>query len=541
MNTEWLPPSEPVPAAPFRTDEREPWGTRDEPWTHEPGPARTGGDELVDAATAWTPTGRLVNLRFLRSGLRRLRWLWMGAAIVGLAAGVGYHVAVPLKYTATATLYLAEPTAGTGTAPNDLAMLNTIEVSKRAIALLGEKDLSPTSLLGKQPGVMTSNSVLVLTISGPSPKEAVRRVDAVAQAYLSFRAERFAAQNRAVLAAERRQLRGLQHEVAVLTNELSALPSGTSTKATALENQRGIDTAQIVSLEGSIQQTAVNTLTLSKGSKVISPGTALTVSKKKVFGMDGLSGLLAGLGGGLLLASVAAVLSDRPRTREDVSSLLGVSVDLSLGEVGGRGLASRSLWELAGHPDPELTLMARHFGERLPRGVHAPGELVVAVDDIKATAAALLVLAGELSQSGRRPVLVDATDSRQLAKAFGIDGTGAWALDPETGFPLEVLVPPRPWEEEAPAVRDRLEALDRADAVLVLATVNPSVGAHHLRRWGSRAVVTLHAGTSSAQRIGAIGELLNAADVTISSVVLLGADCRDESSGQATARPTWDW
>jgi hypothetical protein len=542
MNTEYLPPPDPVPPVPLLSEERGVWKAPDERWPAlEPGPGRALETETLDGAAAWAPTGRLVNLRYLRAALGRLRWLWMGLAVLGLVGGLGYHLVVPLKYSATATLYLTQPTTGTGTTPvNELAMLNTVAVSKRAIALLGEKGLSPTSFLGKQPGVMTNGNVMVLTISGPSPKEAVRRVDAVAEAFLSFRAERYADQNRAVLAAERRQLRHLQHQNSALSHEISQLPAATSAKAAALQNQRGIDTAQIVSLESSIQQANVNTLTLSKGSKVISPGTALPVSKKKVFGLDGMSGLVGGLGGGLVIAAVAAVVSDRPRTRDDVSSLLGAPVDLSLGRVGDRSRGGRAIWHLATHPSDELTALARHLGDRLSRAVHASGELVVTIDDELVTAAAVLVLAGEIAQSGRRPVLVDATETRQLAQAFGIDGAGTWALDVATGLPVEVLVPSQPWEDGADAVRERVDALGRADVALVLATVTPSLGAHHLRQWGRQAIVTLHAGRSSAQRISAVGELLRAAGVSISSVVLLDSDSRDESAGLAP-RPVWDW
>lgn len=530
MNTEWVPPTDATPPAHLRTDGHASWAVR----SLEPDRLH---EEPVDVGTEWTPAGRLVNLRFLRSALRRLRWLWISTAVLGLVLGTAYHLLIPLKYNATATLYLSQSSVTTGT--NDLAMLNTLAVSKRAIALLGEHGIRPTSLLGKQPGAMTGDNVLVLTISGPSPREAVRRVDAVAQAFLAFRAARYAAENRAVVAAERRELSHLQSQVAALSSAMATLPS-TSPRQAALKNQRGIDTTQIVGLEASIQQTALNTLALSKGSKVISPGTALPVSKKKVFGLDGLSGLAGGLGVGLLLAVVIAILSDRPRTREDVASVLGAPVDLSLGRAGMGGVQGRSIWRMAADPDPNLATLARYLGDHLPRGVQPSSELVLAIDDVGVTAAALLVLANELAESGRQSVLVDATHSRELARAFGIADVGTWAFDRATGPPVQVYVPPQPWEERPDVPAPLPMDLDRADTVLVLGTVNPSVGAHHLRRWGSEAVVVLAAGGSSAQRIGTTGELLRAADIAVASAVLLRADPRDETAGRA-ARLAWDW
>ncbi len=543
MNTEWLPPPDETTPAPFRTGDHPPWVVRDEPWAAPEGPGRAGPEEAVEGSAGWTPTGRLVNLRFLRSALRRLRWLWLATATLGLAGGLAYHLAVPLRYTATATLFLVQPATGTAAPANDLAMLDTPAVSKRALALLGEQRLSPTALLGKQPGTMlTSNNVLVLTISGPSSAEAVRRVDAVAKAFLAFRAQRYEAETRAVLAAEHRQLRALERQVSALESEISRLRPATSTRLDALDNQRGIDTTEIAGLESSIQQSAIGSVAVSKGSRVISPGTALPVSEKKVLGLDGMTGLAGGLGGGLLLATVIAVLSDRPRSREDVASLLGVPVDLSLPKVRGRAagparhLTRPSIWDLSLDPADELSVLARYLGARLSQDQEAPCALVLAIDEVEVTAAAMLLLANDLALSGRQPVLVDATVARELAQELGIDGVGTWAVGPATGPPLHLLVPPQPWEDGD--VTGEPNAPEGA-VFLVLATVDPAVGAEHLRRWSGHAVVALAAGGSSAQRVSAIGELLRAADVAIGSVVLLDADPHDESAGR-TARPAWD-
>ena len=546
MNTEWLPPPDEVPPAPARSGDRQPWVVRDEPWVApEPGTGRAGSEAAVEGSAGWTPTGRLVNLRFLRSALRRLRWLWLATAALGLVGGLTYHLVVPLRYTATATLFLVQPATGTAAPANEIAMLDTVAVSKRALALLGEKGVSPTALLGKQPGTMsTSNNVLVMTISGPSPAEAVRRVDAVAQAFLSFRAQRYEAETQAVLAAEHRQLRALERQVSALEAQISRIRPATSTRLGELANQRGIDTTQIASLESSIQQAALGTVAVTKGSRVISPGTVLPVSKKKVLGLDGMTGLAGGLGGGLLLATVIAVLSDRPRSREDVASLLGVPVDLSLGKLERRRAAGParflerpSIWDLSLDPAEGLSVLARYLGDRLPADQDAPCALVLAIDDVEVTAAAMLLAANNLALSGKQPVLVDATVARELAQALGIDGVGTWAVSPATGPPLHLLVPPRPWEDGDVTGDSRVP---EGAVYLVLATIDPAVGAEHLRRWSDHAVVALAAGGSSAQRISAIGELLRAADVAIGSVVLLDADPHDESAGR-TARPAWDW
>ena len=79
------------------------------------------------------PAGRMVSLRFLRMALHRRRKLWLGLAVLGLVIGVAYHVAVPVQYSATSTLYLAHPSGTNETvgSANDLAMLDTSGVATR--------------------------------------------------------------------------------------------------------------------------------------------------------------------------------------------------------------------------------------------------------------------------------------------------------------------------------------------------------------------------------------------------------------------------
>ena len=105
--------------------------------------------------------------------------------------GIGYHLAVPRSYNAYATLYLAQ---APGTDPaqgiaNDLALLQTNVVAQRAANLLGEPSLSPLKLLGKAPGTVQSDNVLILNVAGPTKAEAVRRANALAKALLGFRSD----------------------------------------------------------------------------------------------------------------------------------------------------------------------------------------------------------------------------------------------------------------------------------------------------------------------------------------------------------------
>lgn len=483
-------------------------------------------------------TGRLVSLRFLLAALRRSRRVWLALALVGLIAGAGYHLAVPLKYSATATLYLVHPAGSSTTAElqNDLAMLSTAAVGHRAITLLGKdgKGLTPTSLLGKAPGTPQGGNVIILSISGPTARSAVQRVNAVASAFLTFRAQLYEAQNRALAAADEKQAQTLQGDISQLSAQIAGLgtqpPAG---QLTDLQAQRTSDTTQLTGLQQSIQQANIDTLSVVSGSRVITPGTASPLSRVKKIGLDGLAGLVIGLGLGLIIVTVVAVLSDKVHRREDVAMLLDAPVGVSVGRVSRRSGSLRSLRSKGIRRTPELDILSHHLGEQVKTRGRRAAELLVAIDDVDVPATALAATAAALGASGRRVVLVDDTRTRSLGKALGWRGPGVQRVQLGGGAPVTLLVPPRPWEIGETG-GPGLEALDdgaAAGTLLVLASVDPAVGASHLRRWASEAIVTVTAGVATTHRITAITELLGAAHIAVSSAVLLNADPADETAG----------
>ena len=157
----------------------------------------------------------------------------------------------------------------------------------------------------------------------------------------------------------------------------------------------------------------------------------------------------------------------------------------------------------------------------------------MAVDDVDVPAAAVASLATKLSQTGRRVCLVDVTATRALGRAIGAGSAkGSQSVSVAGGGEVMLVTPRQPWEpdeggqwEYDPAV------LANAEATLVVATVKPTVGAWHLRTWATDAIITVTAGRSTVQETNTVAELLDAADITAASAVLLGADADDESVG----------
>lgn len=357
-------------------------------------------------------------------------------------------------------------------------------------------------------------------------------MNAVTTAFLAFRSEQYNAQNQSVVSAANSQIGKLQSQFTQLTNQINAMGSSTSEQLTNLINQRSSISSEITNLQQSVQADNLAALSVSSGSRVITTGTLIKSSQTKLLALDGASGLVAGLALGVLAVALQAVLSDRLRRREDIAAVLGVPVDLSIGRARRRFPRRPSVAEMAAAPSSALRTLVHYLQDQLAKAGPRPTQLLVALDDDEVPAAAAAVMAAKLSSSGKKVVLVDATAQRVLGNALGTPQIGTQKVRVGGAPEVTLVIPPKPWEtgEDGRWECSRGE-LANANAVLVVATVDPSHGAWHLRKWATDAVVTVTAGGSTAQRINAIAELLDAAQVSVTSAVLLGADANDDSIG----------
>jgi hypothetical protein len=483
-------------------------------------------------------TGRLITLRFIKDALRRRRWLWISVAVLGLVGGIGFHLVIPIKYAASATLYLADPpgSAAGSSAPNDLALLQTAEVGQQAIKLLGEPGLNPLNLLGKTPGVSVSPNIMTITIDGPTTQEAIRRVNAVATAFLSVRYRQYGAQTAAIDSALDQQINALNSQVTSLTNVINGIapvPSG-ETLANVV-SERAQDSTSILSLQQTVQENQLGQLSTAKGSRVITPGAVTPSRKIKLFGLDGASGLVAGLGLGMGFVLVQAFTSDRLRRREDIADVLGAPVDLSVGRVRiprTRARTSSRLLHLAEKPTPPIQAIVQHLRSLLPPVGSGQTLLLVAVDDTEVPAVVMATLASRLTASGKTVVLVDLTANKVLGHMFRVHREGRHQVRIGGVNRVILLVPSGEWRtEENESAESAAMPWSSADVVLAVATADPAVGAWHLGHWANKATVLVTAGRSSAQRINGTAELLRAASIGVASAILVNADSYDDSVG----------
>ncbi|HTU39656.1 MAG TPA: Wzz/FepE/Etk N-terminal domain-containing protein [Acidimicrobiales bacterium] len=150
---------------------------------------------LRKQARAWRrrTTGRLG--RFIPAWLRRRAWLLVAAALAGALGGLSYGMVSTPSYSAEATL--AVPAGATASQPGSANEAQALAISYAAIVQQDDTILAPAAHeLGLtvdgltrhlNVSVQTGTSVLVLRYTAPSSTEAVRGVNAIADAIVNHK------------------------------------------------------------------------------------------------------------------------------------------------------------------------------------------------------------------------------------------------------------------------------------------------------------------------------------------------------------------
>jgi hypothetical protein len=483
-----------------------------------------------------TVVGPMIGIRNLKDALVRNRRIWLVTALLGLVVGASLHLAIPEKYTAVTELYLVQPAGADpvlGMA-DDASLLQTEAVAKQVLAT-HHLDMSANALLSHYSGIVVSDNILSISFSSGSRSAAVSDDTAVGQAFLTVLANELHLQTNVLVHGLRSQIPSLNEAIndlnLTITTLSNAPPSDqTTNQLTDLINQRTSDTYQLSQIQGQIQQSLLNEQTVAEVNHVLDPAVLVPVSTKKVIIKDGLSGLVAGLAVGIAAVILISLLSERPRDRSAVAAAVGAPVELSLARYHGpRVMRRRRLHRRLTNPTPDLRMIGRRLRTNLES---APGSAlgVIALGAAEPGALAVGLLALDLSSEGHRVVLVDSADDRLLASVFGhtsqVGTTEAFQSLSLGSPPVTVIVAP-----DDPAQMAQKPPPDDAEAVLVLATLDPAFGAEHLASWVTDAVMLLTATEVTVPQIEIAGEMLRDAGIFLRSVILLGSDSRDSSSG----------
>lgn len=494
-------------------------------------PSRWDASDLEpdDPSAPGRPLPTLVSLHFLRTALRR-RWIvWILSAAAGLFLAAAYLVVVPISHEAKAVLVLAhDPGVDPQSAmETDVSLLTTRVVAASTIESHG-LTISPEDLMSSLTVREDSADLVSVFLTAPTDAEAVRRLEALTSTYLDFRGKELTRQFDVVLKDLRKSIDGLQAEVDELERE-----AGQDTEAITrrLDLQSQIDT-----LQQSEHDERLKSRALVASSRVIDPAAAVPVGGKRRIVLALASGLIAGTAIGCGIVLFLAITSDRLRRRFDVATALGVPVTVSVRRIA--PLRRRWLWiprrraaDARRADERQRLANAIEMALRLPHW----GRLAVAcIDNAEDVRFAVATAAVDLASRERRVLLIDLTNDGALSPGWTPRASANWPIvSRPRGVPAlardlaDLEVVGGDWDPRSPLSPDLM------DVTLVLADLDPSVGADHIAAWADRVIVCVTCGHSSAERVRTAADLVRAAGLDLQFGALLRSDGTDESSGEA--------
>jgi capsular polysaccharide biosynthesis protein len=498
-----------------------------------------------DPSAPGRPLPTSVSLHFLRSALRR-RWVvCVLSAVLGLLAAAAFLVAFPTPHNAKAMLVLAhDPQADPSRAMStDVSLLTSRTVAADTIDALG-LTMTPDGFLKTLRTEPISSDLVSLTISAPSDAEAVRRLEMLTSTYLAFRTEQISLQSAALVDGMEQRIDELQGQVSDLSDRIVEL-AGTSGSAAANElsealSQRAQVNGQIATLQESVQDATLRNSSAVHASRVVDAAAAETGGVRRRVALTLASGLIGGAALGCGIVLFLAITSDRLRRRFDVASALQVPVPVSVDRIA--PLRRRWLWlpklrDLDARRADERKRLAHAIEEELPLPGRW-GRLVVAcVDNADEVRFALATAAADLTARDRSVLLIDLTEHGGLDAAL-IDVMGDENVDRPTVLrPQGVPALAGDTADLHPVGHEDEDweppSAGSTDVRLVLADLEPAVGADHLRSWTERVVIVVTSGQSSTERVRTAADLVRAAGLDLRFAAMLRADVTDESSGMA--------
>lgn len=494
---------------------------------------------VADERSNGYPPDGLVTLRFLRNAVRRHLLLWVVVALAGLSAGVATPFVLPPASESSAKLLLTYSTTDDRAweMSTDVSLVGTQSVAQLAIDKLG-LDVAPDELLQQYAAIPMTDRVLKITAKAGTSEEATRLVGALAQVYLTFRMEQIAQQEvplRKDLEAAKAAVAKAETDVRKTggdPNDPAPAPSPEVTRLSQAREKQEYIEEQIIN-----QQISASRMS---SSRILDPATPVPASARRAIVFSAGSGLVAGLFLGLGFVIVRALISDRLWRRQDISLALGARIQLSIG---------RPPWRIgwfvrrAQLRKPEIQRAVRHLADTIRwDDTPKPALAIVSVDDADAGALVTASLALRIAEEGKQVLVADLTGG-SVGATLGADAPGTHPSrlngdqvriavhlpDPKDGPVEGLLAPPR--EASVPRDETLTATWASADLILVLATLNPAIGAEYLRTWSPRAVALVTAGRCTATGLRSVGEMLRLAGVGLEPSIVLRGDRTDDSVG----------
>jgi capsular polysaccharide biosynthesis protein len=513
---------------------------------------------VADSRPAIDPMVGFVSLGYIKAALRRGMRVWLAAALIGLLVGAALYIKFPPAYQASTSVLVNDgPDADVAvTITTDAALAQSHTVAAHVVQQLGLQQ-SVNSFLAAYTVTTVTDQLLVITVSAPTSSGAVQRASAIATAFLQFREQYAQAQQQELQTDLSQQVSQAQKNLNSINSQISkvsAQPTSAAQQA-QLSSLEARKTAATNTL-GELQAYAVTTLAtgrtntnaMIKGTQVVDAAVLIPHSHLKGGALYVAGGLVVGLAVGMGLVVVMALVSDRLRRRDEIADALGAPVKLSVGPMRVRRRLPGLPWRARARGQ-DRERVAGCLRGALPQRPEALAALaVVAVDNAKVVAPAVVTLAVSLVREGKKVVVADLSDGACLARLLRVRSPGVHAAS-FGGADLQVAIPdygevvpigPLGRGASAAGAPQPGEALAStcasADVLLTFAIPDPAFGADHLATWAADAVAVVTAGHSSGTRIHGVGDLVRLAGMRLVSVILIGADKTDESLGMPAAQ-----
>ena len=279
-----------------------------------------------------------------------------------------------------------------------------------------------------------SDQVLNITLSAPTSADAVTRLNALTHQYLTVRAQYMRTQQQQQEDFLTGQVNQAQQKLTTIDTQLSQAQSSSASHSTiaTLTQQQTDATNALSQVKQAAVSTELNTRTSTQasvqGTKVIDSAAPTHKSKTKTILTYIGGGLFGGLGLGIAIVIIGALLSDKLRRRDDVAYALGVPVGLSIGPLRSRRL--RLPGRGARGQERDMRRLVAYLRKAIPANPRGPQSLaIVAVSDPATVATAVLSLATEAASQGTRVLLADLSDGGHVGKLLGSKEPGVRKVD----------------------------------------------------------------------------------------------------------------
>ncbi|MEU2610815.1 Wzz/FepE/Etk N-terminal domain-containing protein [Micromonospora sp. NPDC007271] len=473
--------------------------------------------------------------------LRRRWWILLLAALLGTAGGLAASQLQHALYTSSTSL-LVRP-VGTGSENNNNAKVNldteaqvvrSLVVAERAKGLM--KSSTPADQLVKSVAVTVppNSQVLQVAYEADSPAEARDGSHAFAQAYLDLRKATAQKALETSTNALKQQIADVNKQLSAVAGRIAAAPNNSVEKERA-EADRNVLTNQLASLNNRLSPLL---------STDTDPGEIISDARlpESPSSPNRTLNLASGMGVGLLLGIVLAIVLDRLDTRvrrgRDISDRLGLPVLLELPA----RTTSPAMLPATHQISRELGRLRNVLLSAVPQPREAGrGRQLLLCDASAGTAAGFVAanLAAAYARSGQQVALLTTKPDSVVSAVTGVaDGRHSLAsvlrrelpalkaLAPVPGLgQLRVLVPGELDAEVELPVGGLLEILDeltaRFDHVLI-ETAQPTVAveAQALGRYVDAVIMVAETGQTRSGEIAAALKQFEQVNAPVIGVVL---------------------